>query len=219
MDNIKHLLFKQFKIVAMLTVAMLFSIIILMIRMKLTHSFFYLFLVWNLFLAVIPYAITTYLVSLPKLNKLWLGFWFGVWLLFLPNAPYLVTDLIHLRLSTPKLIWLDILTVLSFALSGLLLFYFSFIEMKEILKLHVKKQILSFFTPFIVFLSAFGVYLGRFLRYNSWEVIQNPLDLFEDIFQILLYPSQNLELWLFILVFGAFLNLGFWMFNNIKSSN
>ncbi|MFD2725568.1 DUF1361 domain-containing protein [Hyunsoonleella rubra] len=218
MNNIKHLITARFKIFAILTACMAFSIILLMIRMKLTHSFFYLFLVWNLFLAVIPFAITTYLSSIPKLNKLWFVFWFGVWLLFLPNAPYIITDLIHLRLSSKALIWLDILTVTTFAFTGLLLFYLSFIDMITILKTYLKKKTLDIFIPGLLVLSAFGVYLGRFLRYNSWEIIQNPSALFSDIFQIILNPSEHLEPWFFTLIFGTFLNLGFWVFQSLYES-
>ncbi len=97
MDCIKQLILNRFKVFSLVSVSMLLSIVLLMIRMKLTHSFFYLFLVWNLFLAVIPFAITSYLVSLPKLNKLSSALWFGLWLLFLPNSPYIITDLLHLK--------------------------------------------------------------------------------------------------------------------------
>ena len=132
MNSIKQLIYNQFKTFALLSVSIVFSIVLLMIRMKLTHSFFYLFLVWNLFLAVIPFAITTYLVSLPKLNKFGFLIWFSVWLLFLPNAPYIITDLLHLKRSDSDLLWLDILVVSSFALVGLTLFYLSVLDMKGI---------------------------------------------------------------------------------------
>lgn len=92
MDYLKQLIEKRFKTYAIITISMLFSLILLMVRMKITQSFFYLFLVWNLFLAVIPFAISTYLIGSPKPNKYALFFWFGLWLLFLPNAPYMVTD-------------------------------------------------------------------------------------------------------------------------------
>lgn len=218
MDAIKHLFLSRFKTYALVCVSMLFSIILLMIRMKLTHSFFYLFLVWNLFLAVIPFTITTYLVSLPKPNTWWLVFWFGVWLLFLPNAPYIITDLMHLRLSTTKIIWLDILTVTSFSFTGLLLFYLSILDMIKVFEAYFKKKTLNFFATVLLFLSAFGVYLGRFLRYNSWEILSNPKYLFEDIFTIILKPFSNPEAWLFTFIFGTFLGLGYWVFKNLYSS-
>jgi uncharacterized membrane protein len=181
MDCLKHLLFNRFKIFSLLSLSMLLSIVLLMIRMKLNQSFFFLFLVWNLFLAVIPFALTIYLSSNPKLNKYSLLLWFGVWLLFLPNAPYIITDLLHLKKGSYHLLWLDILVVTSFALNGLLLFFLSLLDMKVILNVYINKKYLNFLYAFILFLSGFGVYLGRFLRYNSWEIIQNPIDLLNDI--------------------------------------
>ena len=217
MNNIKHLIFNRFKIISILTALMMFSIVLLMIRMKLTHSFFYLFLVWNLFLAVIPFAISTYLISLPKLNKIGLFLWFSVWLLFLPNAPYIVTDLIHLKLSNSHLIWLDVLVVSSFAFNGLLLFYLSVLDMKNVLQPHLKKTVLHYGLVIILFLSSFGIYLGRFLRYNSWEILSNPKQLFIDIFNIAIQPNANKEAWLFTILFGAFLNIGYLVFKQLYS--
>ncbi len=215
MNNIKHLFINKFKTFSLLSISIALSIVLLMIRMKLTHSFFYLFLVWNLFLAVIPFAITTYLLSYPKLNKFGLLVWFSVWLLFLPNAPYIITDLIHLKLSTTYIIWLDILIVSSFACNGLLLFYLSILDMKTILETFLKQSVLSYGTTVVIVLSGFGVYLGRFLRYNSWEIISNPKYLFIDILNIAIKPFSNSEAWLFTMVFGTFLIVGYWIFKHL----
>lgn len=215
MNHIKQHIFSQFKTFALLSVSIIFSIVLLMIRMKLTHSFFYLFLVWNLFLAVIPFAITTYLTSLPKLNKFVLVFWFLAWLLFLPNAPYIITDLLHLKISNTHLLWLDILVISSFAFNGLIAFYLSVLDMASILKGRLKH--LNSLIIFILFLCGFGVYLGRFLRYNSWGIVQDPIALFSDILEIVFYPGQHTEAWLFTLLFGAFLTIGYWGFKVIYS--
>ena len=218
MDYIKHLFLSRFKTFALVSVSMLFSIILLMVRMKLTHSFFYLFLVWNLFLAVIPFAITTYLVSVPKLNKFVLVFWFGVWLLFLPNAPYIITDLLHLKISVTHLLWLDILVIMSFALNGLMLFYLSIGDMKTILQTIINKKRANYLTTLILFLSGFGVYLGRFLRYNSWEIISNPKYLIVDIINMVIQPFDHQEAWLFTILFGVFLSVGYWMFKQVDNN-
>ncbi|WP_442809365.1 DUF1361 domain-containing protein [Tamlana sp. 2201CG12-4] len=218
MNHIKQLLFNRFKTFSLITISISFSIVLLMIRMKLTHSYFYLFLVWNLFLAVVPFTITTYLSSLPKLNKYILFFWFSVWLLFLPNAPYIVTDLLHIKISTSHLLWLDVLLITSFALNGLALFYFSLIDMKIVLTniMNVRQIKSLIFT--IPFLCGFGVYLGRFLRYNSWEIISNPRFLITDILNILIKPFHHTEAWLFTLLFGTFLSIGLWVFNCFYSN-
>ncbi len=216
MDYLKQLLFSRFKTFSLVSLSMLLSVVLLMIRMKLNQSFFFSFLIWNLFLAVIPFAITTYLLSTPKLNKFSLLLWFGVWLLFLPNAPYIITDLLHLKKGSYHLLWLDILVVTSFALNGLLLFYLSLLDMKEIIANYINMKYLNIIYVFIPFLSGFGVYLGRFLRYNSWEIIQNPINLLNDILDIVINPNLHFEAWLFTFIFGSFLVIGFWIFKQLQ---
>jgi uncharacterized membrane protein len=150
-----------------MTVALALSIIILMLCIKLNTSFFYLFLVWNVCLAIIPFAKTLYLNTKENLSPLKLGFWFLVWLAFLTNAPYIVTDLIHIRSGNNAFLWLDVLVVLSFAMSGLLLFYYSIIDMQQLMTSRFKRIPITTLTLVIIFLCGFDVYLGRFLLYNS----------------------------------------------------
>ena len=218
MDRLKQLLFNRFKTYVLIALFMGMCIILLMVRIKLAHSFFYMFLVWNLFLAFIPFAITSYLVSLPKVGKAKLLVWFTIWLLFLPNAPYMVTDLIHLRLSEVHILWLDIVVVSCFALTGLFLFYLSVMDMKSLAKSYIKVSFLSYGNTFLFFLTGFGVYLGRFLRYNSWELISNPMHLFTDVLDIVFNPMSNKSAWLFTLVFGLFLHSGFWVYKQFYSN-
>lgn len=219
MNNIKQYINSHFKTISIVTISIIFSMFLLMIRVKISHSFFYLFLVWNLFLAVIPFAITTYLESLQRINKPILLLLFIVWLLFLPNAPYIVTDLVHLRLSKTKLIWLDIITVFSFAFNGLILFYLSLFNMLTLLKKHIKPKFVKLLIAPILFLTAFGIYLGRFLRYNSWELLSNPFNLLEDILDIISNPFSNKQVWLFTILFGGFLHVGYLIFNNFNNEN
>ena len=219
MESLKTLIQTKFKTLSLITVALTFSVIVLMVRMKLNKSFFFLFLIWNVFLAVIPYTITMYLNTKPKLGKLKLGFWFILWLAFLPNAPYIVTDLIHIRTGNDTLLWLDVLVILSFALSGLFLFYLSIIDMQHLISKNFKRIPIETVTTIILFLCGFGVYLGRFLRYNSWEIISQPQVLISDVLNIVIAPFQNHEAWLFTLGFGAFLVVGFWMFKTLNKPN
>jgi uncharacterized membrane protein len=217
METIKTLILNRFKILSLLTLSMALSIILLMIRIKLNQSFFLLFLVWNLFLAIIPFALTTYLTSLVKIHKLAFTMLFGIWLLFLPNAPYIVTDLLHLIHSEKHSIWLDVLVIMSFAFNGLVLFFLSLSDMETILKQHLKPKYITPLMLTIFGLSAFGIYLGRFLRYNSWEILNNPFAIFLDIIQIVIQP--NIEAWIFTLTFGSFLAISYWMlkaFSNLK---
>lgn len=219
MYTIKQFIFNQFKLYSVLVISLIFSVFLLMVRIKLNHSFFYLFLIWNLFLAIIPFVITSYLTIQPNIKKMKLILWFGIWLLFLPNAPYIITDLMHLRLNPDSYLWLDILVVTSFACNGLLLFYLSVLDMKNILKTYIKKPVNDILLITLLFLSSFGVYLGRFLRYNSWEILSNPKYLILDIFNIALQPITYREAWLFTFLFGIFLNIGFWMFTQLYKSS
>ena len=219
MNYINNLILYRYKSLALLSVSIASTLILLMIRMKLSLSYTYLFLVWNLFLAVIPYAITIYLVSLPKPTKIVLFLTFGFWLLFLPNAPYILTDMWHLRYNQTHIFWLDILLISAFAFNGMMLFYFSVTDMKTVLLKYVNKTKTHFIITFVFFMSAFGVYLGRFLRYNSWAILSNPKILFMDIINILTQPLEHKEAWLFTLLFGAFFTLGYWVFSNINTES
>ncbi|WP_178989280.1 DUF1361 domain-containing protein [Winogradskyella schleiferi] len=219
METLKTLVQTRFRTLSLLSVALAFSVILLMLRMKLNKSFFFLFLIWNVFLAIIPYTITMYLSTKPNLSKLKLTFGLMIWLIFLPNAPYIVTDLVHIRIGNDSLLWLDILVILSFALSGLLLFYISILDMQKIVKSKFEKLPIEAISISILFLCGFGVYLGRFLRYNSWEIISQPQLLFLDILNIIIAPFQNYEAWLFTLGFGLFLVVGYWVFRNLNQNS
>ena len=122
-------------------------------------------------------------------------------------------------MGNTSLLWLDVLVVLSFASNGLLLFFLSVLDIKSILKPYISASKIKYLIFSLFFLNGFGVYLGRFLRYNSWEILSNPKYLFEDISTILLQPFSNPEAWLFTFLFGLFLNLGFWMFQSLNTTN
>jgi len=109
-----------------------------------------------------------------------------------------------------------VLVVLSFALSGLFLFYLSILDMQRLISKKFKRLPIKAATTLVLFLCGFGVYLGRFLRYNSWEIISNPHILISDIVDIIITPFQHYEAWLFTLGFGTFISVGFWMFKTIN---
>lgn len=198
----------KFKTLSLTTVLVSFSLFLLMLRVKLNQTFFLLFLVWNVFLALIPYVITMYLDT-SKDNKLKLLFWFIIWLLFLPNAPYLITDLKHLRLANENFFWLDVLVLFSFAITGLTLFFMTMIAMEKLLAKTFTRFPKKLFEFAVCLLTAFGIYLGRILRYNSWEILSNPFQLLTDCFSIIFNPVQHKEAWGFTLIFSMFLWVGY----------
>ena len=88
-----------------------FTLFLLIIRIILSNELTYVFLAWNLFLAWIPFALSQ---TLGELKNRWkLFFLIGAWLLFLPNAPYIITDFLHLKQRAPVPYWYDILLLFS----------------------------------------------------------------------------------------------------------
>ena len=138
------------------------------------------FLVWNLFLAWLPY-----LFSLAILNKertrLELISLLFLWVLFLPNAPYILTDFIHLHSRPPVPIWFDLITLFAFAWTGLLLGALSISNAERGLSLGGYRRWGRLLPWLVIRLSSLGIYFGRFLRWNSWDVFTQPIDLFLEL--------------------------------------
>lgn len=162
----------------------LFSIMLLIYRIIKSDSLSYIFLVWNLFLAFIPWWMSNFIKKQKTINYkiIPLGI---LWLLFLPNAPYILTDLFHLKARAPLPLWYDLILVLSFALCGLMIFFKSLKDMFELLSQKLKPLYVTLITPFVFWLISFGLYLGRYLRFNSWDII-HPFRLLKSSFGILL---------------------------------
>jgi len=141
------------------------------------------FLIWNLFLAGIPYTISqlTKRSTWLKNSTVLLITTLSIWLLFLPNSPYIITDLIHLNHINSNLIWFDALLIFIFAANGLLLAILSMVDVYTVLKEKWSNTIASLSIVITSLLSGFGIYLGRYLRWNSWELFTHPNTLFQDI--------------------------------------
>ncbi len=180
----------------LMLVALLFGTMIstAMVFMRGIYSgqLLYKFLVWNLILAWLP-LIFSWLVYRFR-QKITLSLTFGLlWLLFFPNAPYLVTDLIHLRYSSSVPLWFDAIMVFSFALIGLLLGLLSLYLMQIVVSNRFSRAIGWLFAVASLSLSSYGVYIGRFLRWNSWDIFSQPVIVFNDIVTSLVHPQMFLK--------------------------
>jgi uncharacterized membrane protein len=169
------------------------------------------FLCWNLFLAGIPLMASTALRLAEQLKTPLVVqvSCFGLWLLFFPNAPYILTDLIHLAHRPPVPLWYDLVLLLSFSGTGLLIGYLSLDDVQEA----VAKRfgaVTGWLTVIIsLMLTGFGIYLGRFLRWNSWDVLTNPGGLFADLADRVLNPMSHPRTAAVTLIFGFALTLGY----------
>jgi len=180
-----------------------FAFLLLFFRVQITDSTFYLFLVWNLFLAGIPFAITQLFKLSTKLRslKLFSFLGFAAWLLFLPNSPYIITDLIHLHNDRSSLVWLDLFIVFVFAFNGLLLGLLSMLDMFSLIRQQYGSRVAKYTLFKVCLLCGYGIYLGRFLRFNSWDITTKPMTLFFQIAHSLKDPM----VWSMTFAFGGFL--------------
>jgi uncharacterized membrane protein len=150
-------------------------------------------LVWNLFLAWIPYltSLGTSCLYQPRLQRWWyLLFPSLVWLLFLPNAPYIITDFLHLQARPPVPLWYDIGLISIFAWTGLFLAVFSLRVMQRLVKTSAGSLAGWLFVVGVIGLSGLGVYIGRFLGWNSWDLLLRPQVVLVDIVARLAHPLE-----------------------------
>ena len=168
----------------------------------------FLFLAWNLCLAWIPWQISLQL-SNAGTRVFWLGF--IVWLLFLPNAPYLVTDLMHLRHRAPIPLWYDALLFFLFAVGGWALGCFSLVQMDVNLRQHISAAGTRSVLFAAILLSGLGIYIGRFRRWNSWDALLRPDDLLTDLVHSFMQGPILFEALFFSGLMAALLGLSYWV--------
>jgi uncharacterized membrane protein len=158
--------------------------LLLLIRVYKTGTFLGLFLVWNLFLAITPIAFIFLAKKLHdnfgfqklSMKTLIIGL-MTTWLLFFPNSPYIITDLMHLSHLPKHLLWFDSVGIFITALTGLVVGLYSMYNF-QLLSEKLFGNTTAWFLVFAsTVLSGFGLYLGRFARFNSWDLFSNPIHL------------------------------------------
>jgi uncharacterized membrane protein len=194
--------FLRSEIVRLLAASSCFSCTLVLLRIIHTGRPTFIWMIWNLFLAYVPYWVSTFLtVRSAKLSRRpapWLLLVLSlVWLLFIPNTFYILTDLYHLidcrDIRVPS--WFDLSLIFSFAWNGLLLGVLSVRQMEKVLHPVIGKRGGLFFVYAVMGLSALGVYAGRYLRFNSWDILTNPFQLTADMGFLLTHPLQNQQAW------------------------
>lgn len=143
-------------------------------------------LLWNLFLALCPWLVSSWLVARPR-SALGFAVGFAGWLVLLPNAPYLLTDLVHLRERPPVPLALDMLVFAAFALAGVGLGLGSLLSMEAEVRRRFGPRVALAMVLAVLPLCGWGVFLGRFQRWNSWDVLVRPLALLDDSLAALLH--------------------------------
>jgi uncharacterized membrane protein len=201
---------QRFKLNGLLLASVLFCIGFVAVRIYFSGALSYSFLLWNLFLAFIPFVLSSLLVSLPSPSAL--VFWLlgAIWLMFFPNAPYVLTDLLHLKAGMVP-VWYDLLMLLSFAWTSLMLGFVSLADMQALIARRFNPRMGWVFAFMALLLGSFGIYLGRFLRWNSWDLITQPTELLLDIVDRVINPLAHLKTYGFTLLLTVFLLLAYLM--------
>lgn len=171
------------------------------------HSLEFGYFIWNLFLAWLPFLFAIWLVATLR-RKLWSS-WEAIlasvlWLLFLPNSFYMVSDFIHLYDVKRVDVLYDAVMFSSFIFVGVFLGFCSlYMVHRELHKRFTRKGSAGFLAV-IFLLCGFAIYLGRDLRWNSWDILTDPGGLLFDVSDRLLHPSAYPQMFLTI---GSFMVL------------
>lgn len=211
----KYSLADKLPLLATLSLSTLLSVALVAVRIECSGHVTYLFLVWNLFLAWTPLfsALVFWWFSQYERRSLLLllGF-FGGWLLFFPNSPYIVTDFLHLEPRQNVPTWYDLLLIFSFAWNGLILGFISLWIVQSVVEKLLGRVASWLMALCTLTASGFGIYLGRFLRWNSWDVLTDPYGLAIDIYTRLSNPLSHPRVLVVTLLFSAFLTIAYLIF-------
>lgn len=170
--------------VTVLVLATIAGGLLLAARVAISRRLHHFYLPWNLFLAWLPVglAFAVRFVADRKIGPRWSAWLLGTaWLLFLPNAPYLLTDLVHLPDRQSRQYFPDMMLILHFALVGVALGGVSLHIVHDVVERRCGWIRGWAFTAAVAALTGLGIYIGRIMRWNSWDVVAHPWSLAVDL--------------------------------------
>lgn len=181
---------------------------LLMIRILASDSMRYVFLPWNLVLAVVPLVLSWWLVERVRSGG-WLTWQQTlltvVWLSFLPNSFYLISDFVHLRETYEINLVFDIVMLMSFAVNGLIFGFMSLYMVHRELNRRIQPKQAYILISLVILACSFAAYLGRYTRWNSWDIVLRPAGLLFDVSDRFINPSAHQQTYLTTLIFFALL--------------
>ncbi|MFN8294837.1 MAG: DUF1361 domain-containing protein [Chitinophagales bacterium] len=204
----------EFTLLLMASCFLSFGLIVL--RVMATKELRFIFLIWNLFLAFIPFFIANclYLFN-DRFNKITIIPVVALWLLFFPNAPYIITDIIHLHPGKDFTYWYNLLIVISCVWNALIMGLLSLNDIQNVVTDKFGKTIAWILSVSSVFLAAFGIYIGRILRWNSWDLFFDTKSLMYDIGERVTNPVIHGRTFGITLFYGVFLLIVYLFFRQL----
>ena len=202
-----------------LLLASLFCVALVVVRNVHTDTSNFRYLVWNLFLAWIPLALAVFVYDRWRRRRgglllLALGV---LWLLFFPNAPYIATDFVHLRHDPQAPFWYDAVTIAAFAWMGVLLGFASLYLMQTVVR-QWRGAVAGWIFAFgAIALGSLGIYLGRFLRLNSWDAVEHPSVLPRILHTVARNPFAYQEAIAVTLLFTLALSFAYFLLYNFAA--
>ncbi|MBQ0003687.1 MAG: DUF1361 domain-containing protein [Treponema sp.] len=206
-----------------------FAVVMALMRFFVTGYTIYLFMLTNLFLAFVPWFISSIIQTHEIKNRFLFAVLIFFWIIFFPNAPYMLTDLIHLGKNRAAPLWYDLIMLLTFGFAGL---YYAFVSL-EVIEEKLKKRMsgknkivtnkfcifnndcrIFIFRVIFIYITCFGIYLGRFLRWNTWDLLGNFGGVMNDVCKRVLLPFNYPGAWGFSVLGGTFLNLIYMIMKN-----
>lgn len=202
---------KRFPIIIVSLLMSLYAFALIAYRIEVSNKATFIFLLWNLFLAYIPYGISTLLFLWEEKIKshVILLIIIGLWLIFYPNAPYILTDLFHFKVRKDIPVWYDLVLILTFAFNGLMLGLLSLLDIHRIIAKRYSAIMGWLFVGFSSFLCGFGIYLGRYLRWNSWDIVSQPTGLLKDLLDRMIDPTAHTKTYGVTILFCIFIILAY----------
>ncbi len=168
------------------------------------------FLVWNIFLALLPLFFSR---GVQRLKHPAVKYACAVlWLIFFPNSAYLLTDIVHLSPRHNPLYWLDLTILFGCGLFGCAVGLRSLRNMEGWWSSFLRRRTAGMLTYAVLMVSGYGIYLGRVERWNSWDVVCSPADLALSVIYELRHPFRCIEVWALSAVFAAALLVGYTAF-------
>jgi uncharacterized membrane protein len=176
----------------------------------------YLFLFWNLILAFIPFLVSEWMLRINfERKKIFFWSMLGLWLLFFPNSPYILTDLFHLKPKVGAPFWYDLMLLLSYSFNGFFLGFLSLLSVEKMITALYSQMWSRIITFTSLIACSAGVYVGRYLRWNSWDIFTKPSTLLQELQDQDFYPIQDSELLSFTFVFSVFLILNYFILKKV----
>lgn len=198
---------KNFPAILLLAVATAISTFLIIYRVFYSGYLTYIFLIWNIFLAWIPLALAMYT---KQSKSKWLATAsFLAWLVFFPNSHYILTDIFHLRVRPGIPLWYDLMLLLITSWTGAMLGFLSLMEIHQMLRKRFSNGVTWLGIATILGLESFGIYMGRYIRFNSWDILTNPMGLIQWMLDVFIHPFQNKSVYKFTLLFALFLMLSY----------